>query len=253
MIDWSWPTIALVLAATIIVGFAKGGFVGVGALPMPMLALAMSPVTAAAILLPILIVQDAVGVWAFRRHWNRHIVAIMLPGAIIGIGLGWLLAEKVPVGAILAVVGGISMLFGLWRLWIERGGRMVAASTSPGWVGALFGVLTGFTSQVAHAGGPPFQMWVTPKKLPHLEFAGTNAILFAVINWAKVPAYWALGQFSAANLHVSAMLMPVAILSTFGGVWLVRRFSGRAFYTMVNVLLVLLGAKLLFDGASGVA
>jgi uncharacterized membrane protein YfcA len=245
MIDLPIGFIIAALAATIIVGLTKGGLVGAGALAMPVFALGAPPLQAAAILLPIMLVQDAIGVWAFRRSWNRHIVAVMLPGCLIGIAAGWLLAELVAVNIIMAIVGGIAMLFGLWRLWVERGGRIVAASDSPGWVGTLFGVATGFTSQIAHAGGPPFQMWVIPRKLPHIEFAGTTAVLFTIVNWAKVPAYVALGQFSRENLTIAAWLMPLAIASTFGGVWLVRRLNGRVFYVMVNILLVLLGGKLL--------
>ncbi len=249
MIDLPVGFIIAALAAAIVVGLTKGGLVGLGALALPVFALGAPPVQAAAILLPILMVQDLIGVWAFRHNWNRHIVAVMLPGCLVGVAIGWVFATLVAVNAVMAVVGGISMLFGLWRLWVERGGRIVAASDSPGWVGTLFGVVSGFTSQLAHAGGPPFQMWVIPKKLPHMEFAGTTAVMFTIINWAKVPAYVALGQFSRENLIIAAWLMPLAILSTFAGVWLVRRLNGRLFYTMVNILLVLLGGKLLIEGA----
>lgn len=251
MMDLSTGFILAALVATIIVGLTKGGLVGVGALAMPVFALGAPPMQAAAILLPILMVQDLIGVWAFRRNWNRHIVAVMLPGCVIGVAGGWLFAELVAVDMVMAVVGGIAMVFGLWRLWVERGGRIVAASDSPGWVGTLFGIATGFTSQIAHAGGPPFQMWVVPRKLPHIEFAGTTAVLFTIVNWMKVPAYVALGQFSRQNLVIAGWLMPLAIASTFAGVWLVRRISGRLFYVMVNILLVLLGAKLLAEAALG--
>jgi uncharacterized membrane protein YfcA len=244
-IDWAFVAAAVI--ATILAGLAKGGFSGVGMLATPVLALTAPPVEAAAILLPILIVQDAVSVWAFRNSWNRRIVAIMFPTAVLGVAAGWAFAEHVPVAAILGVVGLISVAFGLWRLWVERGGRIVAAATSPGWVGGLFGVALGFTSQVAHAGSPPFQIWVTPKQLPHAEFVGTAAILFALVNWVKVPAYLALGQFTASDLRVSAALLPVALISTFAGVWAVRRIHGRTFYTIVNLLMVGLGAKLMAD------
>jgi uncharacterized membrane protein YfcA len=236
--------------AVILLGLAKGGFSGLGALATPILALAISPVAAAAILLPILIVQDAVSVWAFRRSWDRWIVAWMLPGALIGVFLGWVFAATLPVTTILATLGLITLAFGLWRLWIERGGRIAAASNSPGWVGMLFGAATGFTSQVAHAGGPPFQIWVTPRRLPHLRYVGTTAILFALINWAKVPAYAALGEFTTLNLTIAALLMPLAVASTFGGVWLVRRIDPERFYTLIYILMVLLGAKLLWEGVT---
>ncbi|WP_414901121.1 sulfite exporter TauE/SafE family protein [Sphingomonas flavalba] len=241
---------AFIVAACVavaLVGLAKGGFAGLGALGTPIMALAISPVAAAAILLPILIVQDIVSVWCFRAHWNRRIVLIMLPGALVGVALGWAMAALVSERAVMAAVGGVTLLFGLSRLWIERRGRIPLPAEGPEWVGGLFGVATGFASQIAHAGGPPFQMWVAPKRLPHLEYVGTSAIVFALINWAKVPAYAALGQFTRENMTIAAALLPVALLSTFAGVWLVRRISGALFYTLLYMLMVLLGLKLLWD------
>ena len=126
--------------AVILVGLAKGGLSGLGALGTPILTLAISPVQAAAILLPILIVQDAVGVWTFRHQWNRRIIAIAIPSAALGIAIGWAFAARLPLVAVTAALGLISVLFGLWRLWMERGGRIVAASSTPDWAGALFGM-----------------------------------------------------------------------------------------------------------------
>src|SRR3546814_1403861 len=151
----------------------------------------------------------------------------------------------------MAARGAITLAFGLYRLWIERGGRIVAASRAPGWVGSLFGVVTGFTSQIAHAGGPPFQMWVTPRRLPHLVFIGTSAILFAIVNWMKVPAYLALGAFPHEVIVAALALMPLAIVSTLLTVrWLKRSDSAR-FYGLIYLLMILLGAKLLWDGLAG--
>lgn len=233
--------------AVILVGMAKGGFSGLGALGTPVAALVLPPTVAAAILLPILIVQDVVSVWSFRHSWDRWIVGWMLPGAIIGIGIGWAIAASVDEKIMMAVLGAITLLFGVYRMWVERGGRVVAASTSPGWVGSLFGVATGFTSQIAHAGGPPFQMWVTPRKLPHLRYAGTNSILFAAINWIKVPSYLALGAFTRDVLIAAALLIPLAIITTLVSVRIVRILRPERFYTIIYILMVLLGSKLIID------
>lgn len=238
---------ALAIPAIILLGLAKGGFSGLGSISLPLLALAISPVQAAAILLPILIVQDVVGVWSFRRTWNAPVLRAMLPGAAVGILLGWLLAAQVSADAVMAALGAISILFGLQRLWVERGGRITASATSPAWVGSLFGVAAGFTSQIAHAGGPPFQIWVIPKRLDHLTFAGSAAIFFAAVNWMKVPAYMALGQFTRENMLTAAALLPLAIASTFAGVILVRRVTGTRFYTAIYLLMIAVGGKLLWD------
>ena len=241
---------ALAVPAVILLGLSKGGFAGLGALSLPILAMAVSPVRAAAILLPILIVQDVVSVWAFRRSWDGAVLAWMLPGAVIGITLAYLFAAHVDPDAVLGLVGAISIVFGLYRLWLARRGAEVVAARSPGWVGTLAGVVSGFTSQIAHAGQPPFQMWVLPRRLERDVLVGTTAIFFAATNWLKVPAYWALGQFSRANLTTAALLMPVAIVSTFAGVWLVRRVSPARFYGAIYVLMVLVGVKLVWDAVA---
>lgn len=242
---------ALAILAVVMLGLAKGGFAGVGAVAMPLLALAISPVKAAAILLPILVVQDMVGVWAFRRTWDRRVLAIMLPGAAAGVALGYLLAAKVSATAILAVLGAISILFALHRLWLTRRGapptlraHSAAGDTA---LGAALGAASGFTSQIAHAGQPTFQMWVLPKGLAPANLAGTTAIYFAALNWFKVPAYYALGQFTAENLATAAVLLPVAVAATFAGVWLVRRVDAQRFYVLIYVLMILVGGQLLWQ------
>jgi uncharacterized protein len=234
--------------AVALLGLSKGGFAGMGALSLPLIALTISPVRAAAILLPILIVQDVVSVWAFRRDWDAYVLAWMLPGAVAGIALGYAYAASVSPDAVLGAVGAVSVAFGLQRLWVERRGAVeVAASDSPGWVGALFGVASGFTSQIAHAGQPPFQLWVLPRRLPRDVLVGTTAIFFAAVNWIKVPAYLALGQFTRANLTVAALLLPVAIASTLAGVRLVRRVPATRFYRAIYWLMIAVGAKLMVD------
>jgi uncharacterized membrane protein YfcA len=243
------PTFYLfAIPAVALIGLAKGGFSGLGALGTPLMAIGIGdPVKAAAILLPILIAQDVVGVAAFRRTWDGSILAAMLPGAVVGIGLGYLLAAQISAAAVMAAMGLIAILFGAFRLWVERRGNVEAQSSSP-LVGGLFGIVSGFTSQIAHAGGPPFQMWVMPKRLPHTVFVGTSAIFFAVVNWIKVPAYVALGQFTTANAIATLVLLPFALAASLIGVVLVKRIRGERFYTIVYLLMILAGAKLLLDG-----
>ena len=244
-------TLAILIVAVVLLGMAKGGLAGVGALATPLAALVLPPATAAALLLPILIVQDVISVWSFRKTWDGWIIGWMLPGAAVGIAAGWYYAERVNEAQLMAALGTITLAFGLYGLWVERGGRIVAASQSPGWVGTFFGALTGLTSQIAHAGGPPFQMWVTPRRLPHLVFIGTSSVLFALINWMKVPAYLALGAFPHVVVVAALLLMPLAIVSTLLTVRWMKRMNPERFYVLIYVLMVLLGAKLLWDGIQG--
>jgi len=241
---------AVAVPAVILLGLAKGGFSGMGLAAVPLMTLAVGPVQAASITLPILIVQDVVSVWAFRRTWHRRALLVTLPGASAGIALGWLLAARVSTAAVELAVGLIAAGFALQRLWSERR-QPAAARTPPTWFGTLCGAASGFTSQIAHAGGPPLHIYLLPQRLPRDVFVGTSAIFFAVVNWLKVPAYGALGQFTTENLTTSAVLLPLAIASTWAGVLLVRRVSGERFYKLIYLLLVLVGAKLVWDGVSG--
>jgi len=173
----------------------------------------------------------------------------MVPGATLGILIGYLFAASVSSAAVMALVGVISIAFGAYRLWLSRHAAPKAAASSPGWIGSLFGMASGFTSQIAHAGAPPFQLWVLPRRLERDVLVGTSAVYFATINWIKVPAFAALGQFTAANMLTAAALLPVAIVSTFAGVWVVRRIDGARFYTIIYCLMVLVGLLLLVEAS----
>jgi hypothetical protein len=241
---------AAMVPAVILMGLSKGGFAGLGLLALPLMALVVSPVQAAAIMLPLLIAQDVVTVWSYRREFDRRILATLLPGALIGILAGYLLAAKVSDAAVGLAVGVISIGFALRNLLGLN--RVEAPVKQAGYApGTLWGAICGFTSMIAHAGGPPFQIYVMPQRLPPAVFVGTGAIFFATINLIKVGPYIALGQFSPQNLTASLALLPVAVASTFAGVWLVRRVPPERFYTIIYWLLLAVGTKLVFDGLKG--
>ena len=116
--------------------------------------------------------------------------------------------------AALGGLGAITLAFGGYRLWASGHARSRGSDFAGLGRQHLCGVASGFTSQIAHAGGPPFQIWVLPRRLPRDVLVGTTAIFFAVVNWIKMPAYLALGQFTAENLTTAAVLAPLAIAST---------------------------------------
>jgi len=239
---------AAAIPAVTLMGLSKGGLSGIGLLSLPLMALVVSPVQSAAIMLPILIVQDVVTVWSFRHAWDRRNVAILIPSATLGILAGYLLAAYVSDAAVTLAVGIVSIAFSLRRLVVERLSAPPKAAPADVPRGLFWGALAGFTSMIAHAGGPPFQVYVMPQRLARDVFVGTGAILFALINWIKVPPYIALGQFTHENLATSAVLFPLAVATTWLGVRVVRRMSGERFYTVIYVLLILVGIKLVFDG-----
>jgi uncharacterized membrane protein YfcA len=239
---------AAAIPSVVLMGLSKGGFSGLGLLSLPLMALVVSPIQSAAIMLPILIVQDVVTVWAYRHSWDRRNLAILLPSGIVGILSGYLLAARVSDDAVTLVVGIISIAFAIRRLILERRTSPPPPAKADVPRGVFWGYVTGFTSMIAHAGGPPFQIYVMPQHLPRDVFIGTGAVFFALNNWIKVPPYIALGQFTSENLATAGALFPLAVASTWAGVLLVRRVSGTRFYTLVYCLLILVGAKLVVDG-----
>jgi len=249
LLTGGWAFYFAAIPAVIVLGLSKGGFAGLGTMAIPILALAMSPVKGAAIMLPLMIVQDWVSVWAFRRDFNVRNLLILLPGALIGICAGWLLAARVDEAAVRVAVGVISIAFVIFMLARDRlaGDAATPARVAPG---LFWGALSGFTSFISHAGAPPMMVYVMPQKLSPRVFAGTGTLFFAAVNLLKVPPYFLLGQFSAANLVLSATLLPLAIAATFVGVWLVRRVSAERFYGAILLLTFLIGAKLTYDGVS---
>jgi uncharacterized protein len=246
-IDWSFYAAAV--PAVILLGLSKGGFTGLSALSMPLLSLVISPVKAAAILLPILIVQDWVSVWAFRRDWDGRNLAILIPASLIGVLLGWLLAAHVSEALVRLAVGVISIGFVVYMIARAWGGEPKPTETAVA-PGVFWGALAGFTSFISHSGGPPFQVYVMPQRLSPRLFAGTGTMFFAATNILKVLPYFALGQFSKENMATAGTLFPLAIVSTLAGVWLVRRVDAERFYTLVYALTFLTGLRLVWDGAA---
>ncbi|MEJ1158103.1 sulfite exporter TauE/SafE family protein [Prosthecomicrobium sp. N25] len=227
------------------VGASKGGLPMVGLLGVPVLALAISPVQAAGLLLPIYVVSDIFGLYVYRRHFDRRNLAILVPSAILGIMIGWATASFVTDKAVTLMVGLIGLAFCLDR-WFRPAAQEKKPADVPR--GVFWGALTGFTSFVSHAGAPPYQWYVLPQRLDKLVYAGTSTIAFAVINAVKLIPYWALGQLNPDNLATSVTLFPVAIAATFVGARLVRMIPEGPFYRLIEIGLLLVSLKLLWDG-----
>ena len=232
--------------SVVILGIAKGGFNGLGLLAVPLMALVISPVQAAAILLPVMMVQDVVSVWAYRNDFDKTNLVMMLPGSVIGIGVGWYLAASASEDVVRLLVGVIAVGFVLYhyaRTWMAR-----PMTGHPHRGRAVFwAAVSGYTSFVAHAGSPPYQVYMMPQRLQPQIYAGTATMFFAVTNFIKAVFYFSLGQFTPDNMHVSVLMLPVAVATTFLGVWLVRRFDKEIFYTLVYAMTLLIGLKLISD------
>jgi uncharacterized membrane protein YfcA len=238
----------IAIPAVIFLGLAKGGFTGVGTAATPLLALYLPPLEAAALLLPILLSQDVISVYVFRREWDAWNLKVMLPGAALGMGAGWLFAAHVSDDVIRILVGAIALAF-VANAWL-RTGHAAYASTVMG--GLFWGAIAGFTSFASQGGGPPYQVHTLPQRMPKMVFVGTTTIFFAAMNAMKIVPYFMLGQFSAKNFTTSLALLPLAVLANAAGILTVRRVPTAIFYRITYVLLFLLGLMLLWQGLSHV-
>ncbi|WP_409433270.1 sulfite exporter TauE/SafE family protein [Litorimonas sp. RW-G-Af-16] len=233
------------IVAVVITGISKGGFGGLALFAVPLMALTISPLQAAGIMLPILIVMDWISVWSYRKHWDKALVFKMVPAAVIGIGIGWALAGYVTDNLVRVIVGMIAVAFPLYHWFGPKSG--LAAIKDSRLAGYIAGSLAGFTSFIAHAGGPPFQAYAIPQGLPHRIYAGSAVMFFFVVNAVKLVPYAALGQFDKTNLTTSLILLPLAPIGVLIGVYLVKRIDGTLFYRIMYGLIFITGLKLLFD------
>ncbi len=232
----------------LIAGISKSGFGGgLGVLAVPLLALFVSPLQAAAIMLPILCVMDLINVWVYRKTWDRLNVKILLPASLVGVVIGALTFRYLSDAHIRIVVGAIAVSFSirflLQRKEVERRGTSVVR-------GSFWGLVAGFVSFSVHAGAPPANVYLLPQRLDKTIFVGTLVVLFAVINYVKLIPYALLGQLNTANMLTSLVLAPLIPVGTWLGVKLHHRIPERPFYIVCYSFLTVMGSKLLYDGIS---
>lgn len=232
-------------------GISKGGFAGgFGIITVPLMALVVSPAQAAAIMLPILLVMDLGAMWAYRADWDRSVMKTILPAGLAGTVVGTLTFSLLSVDGLKLLLGAIALGFVLYR-WMRR---RETAGVAPSRVkGAFWAMLSGVTSFIAHAGGPPLSVYTLPLRLAPAMLVGTTAFFFAALNWSKVLPYAWLGLLSVQNLVTAAALAPAGLAGVWAGVRLRRMVEPELFYRVVYGFLALTGAKLLFDGLTGIA
>lgn len=242
--------LATALFAVMLMGISKAGFGGtMGSLAVPLVSLTVSTPQAAAILLPVLLVIDALGLFVFRGKGDAANLRIILPGAVLGMLLGALFFHWVDVRWIKAIIGLEALLFGLDRL---RQAREVVTPRPPEVARGLFwSTVSGFTSFISHAGGPPLLQYLLPQGMERVRMVGTTVIFFSAVNFAKVVPYALLGLLDASNLATSALLLPAVPLGYWIGLRLLKRLPQTPFNVVLAVAMVLTGIKLLTDALLG--
>ena len=241
-----WQFYAVAIPAVLLLGVSKSGFgAGFGSLAVPIMALAVTVPQAAAILMPILLVMDIMGLAAYRKHFDWKLLRFLIPLGLVGTVVGTLSFRLLDARLVAGIVGLFTLAFLAQRLLFPP---RADSKPPPKWVGAMLTATSGFTSFVAHAGGPPINAYLIPMRLPPLAFTATMAVFFAVLNLNKwIPYAW-LGLLDMRNMATSAALMPFAPIGVVVGVKLAHRIQPVLFYRLIYLGMLLTGVKLVYDG-----
>ncbi len=241
--DWTFYAVAV--PAVLLLGVSKSGFgAGFGSLAVPLMALSVTVPQAAAILMPVLLVMDLLGIAAFRKDFDRAMLKHMLPWGLVGIVVGTLSFKLLQAKWVAGIVGVFTLLFLAQRLLFPPRRDQ---GPPPRWAGALLTATSGFTSFVAHAGGPPINAYMIPLKFSPVRFTATMAVFFFAINLSKWVPYGFMGLLDLRNMATSLALLPFAPIGVIAGVKVARRIQPQLFYRLVYLGMFLTGCKLVWD------
>jgi uncharacterized membrane protein YfcA len=233
--------------AVIFLGLAKGGFSGAATAATPLLALYLPPLEAAALLLPLVLCQDVISLQVYWRERSARNLKVLLPGAVLGVALGWLFSAQVSDDAVRILVGLTALAF-IANVWLHSDHAVKRNVTVLS--GLFWGTISGFASFASQGGGPPFQVYTLPQHMPKMVFVGTTTVFFATVNVMKILPYFMLAQFTAKNLATSLVLLPIAVTANFAGIWMVKNVSTEHFYRITYILMFVLGSVLCWQGTS---
>lgn len=243
---------ALAIPAVLVTGISKGGFAsGAGNLLVPMMALSVPAPVAAGIALPLLCAMDVSGLRAWWGKWDKREMRVLVPGALVGILAGSLVFGLMSDRAIRAMVGITTLLFLARTLWLARHRKAPEPSPHDPIKGAICAAGSGFTSTIAHAGSPPLAIYLYPRRLDRQVMAATTVVFFGIVNYVKLVPYFFLGNLSVGNLATSFVLLPLAPVGVYLGIWMQKHVSDALFYRLLYVLLLVTGVKLTWDGVVG--
>lgn len=240
------------LPAVMFAGISKGGFGSAAAFAAtPFLALILSPGQAVGLMLPLLMVMDVTALKLFWRKWDMRVSAILILGAVPGIVIGALLYGIADPAVFKLMIGLVAVGFVAWQLakarhWIKPPKRELGTGAGLAWGG-----VTGLTSFISHAGGPPAAVYLLSKRLDKTTYQATSVLVFWAINAMKVVPYSMVGIFTKESLIADLTLVPVAVLGVFAGVWMHHRVPEKLFFGLTYVFLVITGGKLIWEALAG--
>jgi uncharacterized protein len=241
--EWQW--VLLVLGA-FFTGLSKTGIAGLGVLTVVLFANAMPARASTGALLPLLLCADLFGVAFFRKHANWSHLWKLFPWVVLGVILGYFALGRVNNAQVQKMIGLIVLAMVALHFWRQRQSDQLSARLPHTlWFAALTGILAGFTTMVANAAGPVMILYLLAVGLPKLEFIGTGAWFFMMVNAFKVPFSLHLGLINSQSLLVDAILVLPMIPGALLGPVLVHRINQDAFERIALVLTVAAAIRLL--------
>lgn len=242
------PTLFYIVVAGVafLIGLAKGGFGGLmGALATPLMALVMPVDQVIGLVLPILMFGDLFAIAFHWRRWDGRLILLLLPGAVLGVTIGTLFITNAPTETLRLTLGIIVLIFAIYKM-LEK--RIIGSLKyeSRKWHGLLGGTITGFSSALAHTGGPPVSIFLLMQGISPRVFVATAALFFFTLNWIKVPYYFYAQLFDFPKLWGVAWLLPMVPLGAWFGRWISEKINPQSFERFVLVLLIVSALILIF-------
>ena len=239
--DWT-----LLAIAAFGIGITKSGFSGVSMVHVYLFASVFGAKDSTGIVLPMLIAGDifAMSVYGKRANWSY--VRRMMPPTMIGVVVGWLLMFRLPETYYRPLIGMIILVLTVMqiiRLWKEE---WLANVPHAAWFAWSMGILVGLTTMLANAAGPVFGLYLLAIGLPKLEFVGTAAWFFLILNIVKIPFSWSLGLIRIDTLALNAMLLPLVGLGLWVGSLVIRKIPQRFFDSLILILTGVASIRMLF-------
>jgi uncharacterized protein len=235
------------------IAVSKGAFGGgVASIGVPMLSLITDPIGAAIIVAPLVSLMDMFTLRTFGpTSWSKPDLKVLLPGLLIGLGIGWLVFEQVDPRLVALLIGAISVAFALHWFW--RRARKVVPVAKPvsAPLGVIAGTASGFTTFVAHAGGPPVAMYLIRRHLDKTLFVGTTTAFFTIGNIIKLGPYSLLLAARPDSAAAALLLAGVVPFGVWLGLRLHRHLSYDAIMLITNIVLIIGGGRLIWQALAG--
>lgn len=238
-------TILLISGVVLLIGISKSAFAGaLGVFAVPLLMFKMPATYAIALMLPLLIIADAMSVKSFWKKWDTQLLIKLLPGALVGIVFSTLLLDKFNASIVSFFIGVICICFAVRNLFFSHY-RLDSINSTKGVY--LMSATSGITSTLVHAGGPPLIIYFTAIGLAPTKFVATAAAFFALMNVVKLVGAISLGLLSMEMVMTALAFSPLAFLGNWIGVQLHQRINKALFLKVMNYLLLILGLKQLYS------